>query len=385
MTDIVQFPLTSLDLRSLVTEDASLRLFLKEVEITQPEADEVVVRIEGAPVNPSDLGLMLGGIPADSFAPCGDGSSPALSAPLPPAAVARLAERTGQPLPVGLEGMGTVIAAGPDADHLLGRKVAMVGYGNYAQFRKIAAGSCLLLHDDTKPESGAGAFVNPMTSSSMVEAMRREGHSALVHTAAASNLGQMLVKICQADGIGLVNIVRSEEQVQLLKGLGAEFVCNTSSPDFDDELLEAVRKTGATLAFDAVGGGDLASRILSAMEKAAKTGEAPYSRYGSDRHKQVYIYGGFDPSPIILRKDYGMAWGVGGWLLFPFLEKIGADATERLKARILSELDTVFASHFGQSISLHQLLEPETLTAAGARSTGGKFLVKPHHGPADAG
>ena len=360
-----------------MSADSTLRLSLEPVEIPTPEGDEVVIQVEGAPVNPSDIGLMLGGISPGAFSVCGDADSPALSAPVSDAVFERLIERVGQSLPVGLEGMGTVVATGSQAEHLLGKTVAMVGGGMYTQFRKITASDCLVLPDGTKPEEGAGAFVNPMTSLSLVETMRRDGHTALVHTAAASNLGQMLVRICLADGVGLVNIVRSDAQVELLKGLGAEFVCNSNSPTFDEDLVAAIRETGASIAFDAVGGGDLASRILAAMEKA-NAGKAPYSRYGSTVFKQVYFYGGLDASPIILRKNYGMAWGAGGWLLFPFLEKIGAEATAAIKARIERELKTTFASEFGHSVALETLLEPQNIQAAGQRSTGAKFLIKPN-------
>lgn len=374
----IRFPLRSLQIRSKVNDDATIRISLEPVEITEPSGNEVVVRVEAAPVNPSDLGLMLGGVPADTFTPCGDGEMPALCAPIPEGTFARLQNRVGQSLPVGLEGMGTVLAAGPDASNLLGKKVSMFGSGIYSQYQKMSADSCLVLPDDVNPESGAAAFANPVTALAMVDTMHREGHTAMVHTAAASNLGQMMVRICKADGIALVNIVRSEEQVRILKDLGAEFVCNSSLPSFTEDLIEAIRETGATLAFDAVGGGDLASQILSAMEKAVNQGNKPYSRYGSDVYKHVYVYGGLDPSPLVLHKDFGLAWGLSGWLVTTVLAKIGPEAADLLKARVLRELDTTFASKFGQSVGLIGLFEPEKLVAAGARSTGGKFLIEPN-------
>ena len=374
MTEKVEFPLANCELRSFVGEDARLYLSLEVVEIGSPVGDELVVRVEGAPMNPSDLGSMLGGVSADAFRLTDNGG---LVADIPEADFGRLSARVGQSIGVGLEGMGTVVAAGELAQHLVGNVVAMVGGGMYTQYRKINAGDCLALPNGTSPEDGAGAFVNPMTSLSLVETMRRDGHTALVHTAAASNLGQMLVKICKSDGVGLVNVVRSEAQVTLLKGLGAKYVCNSSSPTFDDELVAAIGETGATIAFDAVGGGDLASRILAAMERA-NTGKTPYSRYGSNVYKQVYFYGGLDTSPIVLRKNYGMAWGAGGWLLFPFLEKIGNEATAALKARVEREIYTTFASEFGHSATIREILCPEKIRVAAARSTGSKFLIKPN-------
>ncbi|MCJ2187636.1 zinc-binding dehydrogenase [Novosphingobium beihaiensis] len=378
MAETVAFPLESLELRSRAGEDATLLLTLEPVEITAPADDEVVVRVEGAPVNPSDIGLMLGAVEPEAFVPSGTGEFPALSAPIPAALFQRLRARTGQSLPVGFEGMGTVVAAGAAAQPLLGRTVAMVGSGTYARFHKLPAASCLVLPDGTPPRDGAASFVNPLTALAMTDTMRHEGHSALVHTAAASNLGQMLVRICKADGIPLVNVVRSEEQARLLRGIGAEFVCNSAAPDFDETLARAIGETGATLGFDAVGGGDLASRILSAMEKALSARQVPYSRYGSETHKQVYIYGGLDPSPTVLHKDYGMAWSVGGWLLFSYLGKIEPETVEAMKHRIVRELTTTFASGFNREIALEDLLTPAGLTAACARATGAKVLLRPN-------
>lgn len=373
-----QLPVAALEMRSLVTQDARLCLSLDPVSIDDPARGEVIVRVEGAPVNPSDLGTLLCTVsPADLRAEA-SGEPPALSAPLDSVRFAKLSGRVGQSLTVGLEGMGRVVAAGPDVTDMIGKTVAMFGGGMYAQYRRIAADACMILPDGTTPETGAGSFVNPLTALSMVEAMRREGHSALVHTAAASNLGQMLQRICSADGVDLVNIVRSPDQVRLLKALGASHVCDSSAPDFPAQLEEAIGSSGATIAFDAVGGGNLASMILTAMEKAAGRSAQPYSRYGSNKSKQVYIYGGFDPSPLVLEKTFGMAWGVGGWLLGTFLDRIGEARVAELKARIARELTTTFASTYNRSVSLTELLQPETLAFAVARSTGSKLLVKPN-------
>ena len=377
MTESVEFPLRSQQFLSTLEEDGRFRISLESFNIAAPTADEVVLRVEAAPVNPSDLGLMLAGIPADTFAPCGNDGTPALCAPASAETMARLENRIGQSLPVGLEGLATVIATGTDAASLLGKKVSIFGSGTYSQNCKLKAENCLVLPDDVAPDQGAAAFVNPVTALAIVETMRRDGHKAIVHTAAASNLGQMLVRICEVDGIGLVNVVRSQEQVDLLKRLGARYVCNSSAQGFNEELIAAIRETGATVAFDAVGGGDLASRILAAMEKAS-IGDEAYSRYGSDTYKHVYVYGGFDPSPIVLRKDYGLAWGLSGWLLKPMLAKLGPEKTAEIKARVVRELDTTFKSNFGQSIPLAELFDPDKLVAAAVRSTGGKFLLKPN-------
>jgi hypothetical protein len=211
----------------------------------------------------------------------------------------------------------------------------------------------------------------------MVEAMRREGHSALVHTAAASNLGQMLVKVCLADGVPLVNIVRRAEQEDILRGLGATHVCNSSAPSFESDLVAALQDTSATLAFDATGGGTLAGQILNGMEQAANAAAAQYSRYGSAVHKQVYIYGSLDTGPTVLTRNFGMAWGVGGWLLTPFLAGAGPETIARLRARVAAELRTTFASTYTQEVSLAGMLEPEAFHSYLRKATGEKFLVTP--------
>ena len=377
MAEVVRFPLENIEMRSCLDEDGTLRVSLEPVPVDAPADDEVVVRMEGAAVNPSDLGLMLGGVAADTFRPAGDGS---LSAKAPPARIEALQTRVGQSLPVGLEGMGTVVAAGPAAQALLGKTVGLFGSGTYARYCKLPASACLVLPDGTPPEHGAGSFVNPITVLGMIDTMHREGHEAMIHTAAASNLGQMLVRICAADGIPLVNVVRSDEQVRLLKGIGAQFVCNSTAPDFDEALVDAIDRTGATIAFDAIGGGDLINRLLVAMEKVASAKQQPYSRYGSTVHKQVYIYGGLDPSPTLLRRDFGMAWSLGGWLTSHQLATIGVEGVEALKARIVRELTTTFASHFSRTLTLEEMLDPANLVAAGKRATGEKVLLKPNAG-----
>ena len=285
----------------------------------------------------------------------------------------------GERLVVGNESAGVVVAAGsnPEAQHLLGKTVALTGGEMYQQYRTVKANDCLVLDAQSTPADGASSYVNPLTSQAMVEVMRLEGHKALVHTAAASNLGQMLNRICIADGVDLVNVVRSPEQVALLRAQGAKWVVDTSSADFDVELFAAISATGATLAFDAVGGGELASKLLTAMERAISATATEYSRYGSATHKQVYIYGGLDRSPTILHRAYGMSWGVNGWLLTPFLERAGDEIVGRMRNRVATELRTTFASHYTDVISLADMLDPEKIAVYAKFATGRKFLVNP--------
>ena len=307
-------PERALELRSTVTSQGTLEISLFDVAVPTPAANEVVVRVEAAPINPSDLGVLIAGADMSAATVEGTTDRPTVTAPLGAGALAGLSARIDKPLPVGNEGAGTVVAAGPStaAQALLGKTVGLAGGGMYAQYRVIDAGACLVLPTGATAKDGASSFVNPLTALGMLETMRREGHSGLVHTAAASNLGQMLVKLCIADGVPLVNIVRKPDQEELLRSLGATHVCNTASPTFAADLVEALKATSATLAFDATGGGTLASQILNAMEEAASSGAQEYSRYGSAVHKQVYIYGGLDTSPTILTRNFGMAWGLAG-------------------------------------------------------------------------
>lgn len=373
-------PKTALELRSLVTEDGTLELSLHEVAVPTPAQDEVVVRVEASPINPSDLGLLIPSA-ADMSAATVAGTSdrPVVTAPLRDGALAGMAARVGISLPVGNEGAGTVVAAGESAQAqaLLGKTVGIAGGAMYAQYRVVKAEACLVLPEGTSAKEGASSFVNPLTALGMLETMRREGHSALVHTAAASNLGQMLVKACLADGVPLVNIVRKAEQEEILRGLGAVHVCNSSSPSFETDLVEALKATSATLAFDATGGGTLASQILNGMERAANATAAQYSRYGSSVHKQVYIYGSLDTGPTVLTRNFGMAWGVGGWLLTPFLAGAGPETIARLRARVAAELTTTFASAYTQEVSLAGMLKPEAFNSYLQKATGEKYLVTP--------
>jgi NADPH2:quinone reductase len=212
----------------------------------------------------------------------------------------------------------------------------------------------------------------------MVETMRLEAHTALVHTAAASNLGRMLNKLCLKDGVALVNIVRSPAQAAVLRELGATHIVDSTSTTFTADLTTALTETGATLAFDAIGGGRLAGQILSCMETAANRTATVYSRYGSAVHKQVYIYGGLDTRPTELNRNFGMAWGIGGWLVMSFLAKIGPPAAQKLRDRVFAELTTTFASSYTAEISLVEALQPEVLAAYNRRATGEKYLINPN-------
>jgi len=347
--------------------------------VPAPRPDEVLVRVEAAPINPSDQGLLFGAADMKTARQSGPPASPVVTAHIPDGRMKSMAGRLDQSLPVGNEGAGVVVGAGASAEAqaLVGRTVAVFGGAMYAQYRCAKAGQCLVLPEGSKPADGASCFVNPLTALGMTETMRREGHKALVHTAAASNLGQMLNKICLKDGIPLVNIVRSKEQADILHKIGAKHVVDSTSPTFMDDLTGALVDTGATIAFDAIGGGKLVSQILTAMEIAASRKAEGYSRYGSTTHKQAYIYGGLDRSPTVLNRSFGMAWGMGGWLLFPFLQKIGPAGAQKLRERVAAELKTTFASHYTREISLAEALNLDVIAAYNRRATGEKYLINP--------
>jgi NADPH:quinone reductase-like Zn-dependent oxidoreductase len=373
---------TGLELRSLIKKTGELELSLAKVPVPEPAPDQVVVKVEATPINPSDLGLLLGPADPATAKSSGSGADVKVTATVPATALPFLTARLDQSLPVGNEGAGTVVKAGSSdaAQALKGKTVSMVGGAMYTQYRLLNARDCQPLPAGTTAADGASWFVNPLTALGMVETMKREGHKALVHTAAASNLGQMLNKICNEDGIGLVNIVRSAEQAKLLKGIGARHVVDSSAASFKDELVQALVDTGATIAFDAIGGGKLAAQILSAMEVAINKTAKEYSRYGSSVHKQVYIYGGLNTGPTDLSRSFGMAWSVGGWLLTPFLQKIGREGQVKLRERVVNNLKTTFASHYTRTISLTEALQLPTIAAYAKRATGEKFLIDPSKG-----
>ena len=373
---------TGLQLRSLIKKSGELEISLANVPTPEPGTDEVVVRVEASPINPSDLGLLVGAADMATAKASGTKESPVITAKVSEAGMKAMAGRLDESMPVGNEGAGVVIKTGSSdaAKALMGKTVAMIGGAMYAQYRCLKVNECLPLPAGTTPAEGASCFVNPLTALGMTETMRREGHKALVHTAAASNLGQMLNKICLKDGIGLVNIVRSKEQADILRKIGAKYVVDSTAATFMDDLTSALIETGATLAFDAIGGGKLAGQILTCMEIAVNKTAKVYSRYGSNVHKQVYIYGGLDTRPTELNRAFGMAWGIGGWLLFPFLMKIGQAEGAKLRQRVVDELKTTFASHYTQVVSLQEALQLSHIAVYAKRATGEKYLINPNKG-----
>jgi len=382
MDPSVPWPPMSLQIRSLVRADGELELSLVDVPVPTPAAHEVVVRVDAAPINPSDIGVLLARVDAAALRGSGTPERPMVHGKVPDAALAGMKARIGKALPVGNEGAGVVIAAGaaPEAQALLGKLVGMSGGGMYVEHRCLPAAQCLVLPEGATAADGASTFVNPMTVLGMLETMRLEGHTALVHTAAASNLGQMLVRACARDGVPLVNVVRRPEQVSLLRELGAAHVCDSSAPSFAADLTEAIASTGATLAFDAVAGGDLSSRILQCMEAAANRDAASYSPYGSTTHKQLYIYGMLDRGPTVLSRNFGMAWGIGAWLLPNRLQAFGPQVTARLRARVAAELTSTFASHYTGEIGLAEALDPAVIARYARQATGEKLLLVPSRG-----
>ena len=373
---------SGLQLRSLLKSSGELELSLANVPTPEPADDEIVVRIEASPINPSDLGLLIGPADMSTARASGTKDSPVVTAKVPDAVMKSMAARLDESMPVGNEGAGVVITTGSSdaAKALMGKTVAMIGGAMYAQYRTLKVNECLPLPAGTTAAEGASCFVNPLTALGMTETMRREGHKALVHTAAASNLGQMLNKICIKDGIALVNIVRSKEQADILHKIGAKYVVDSTAPTFMDDLTNALVETGATLAFDAIGGGKLAGDILNCMEVAINKTAKEYSRYGSNVFKQAYIYGSLDNRPTELSRAFGLTWGVGGWLLTPFLQKIGPAEIGKLRQRVASELKTTFASHYTQVVSLQETLQLSNIAIYNKRSTGEKFLINPNKG-----
>ena len=372
----------SKEIRSKVTSEGNIELSITQAELPIPSADEVLIKVEAAPINPSDLGLLLS-FAADlsSISTSGSEDETVTSMKIHPALMGSMKPRLDQSMQAGNEGAGVIVDAGENVKELIGKTVGLAGGAMYSQYRCVPAASCLVMDEGTSPAEAASSFVNPLTALSFVETMKMENHTALVHTAAASNLGQMLVKICKDDGIPLVNIVRKSEQVELLKNLGAEYVCNTSDESFMDDLVNALVATGATLGFDATGGGnngELPGQILSAMEIAANKTAKEYSRYGSDTYKQVYIYCGLDQSPTVLKRAYGMSWGLGGWLLTPMIGRIGMEKFGQMRMRVAKEIKTTFASSYAEEISFEEMLQPETIKSYAKQATGKKYLVNPH-------
>lgn len=370
-------PSLSTQWRSRISAQGELTLTLDDVALPEPTADEVIVRVDAAPINPADLGLLFGPADRASLVFEQHDGKPSIRGRVPDSRLATVQARLDQALPLGNEGAGMVIAAGIDAQHLLGRVVALRDR-MFTTHRLAKAADCLPMRDGISAEQAAAALINPMTALGMVETLRREGHRGLIHTAAASNLGQMLVKLCLADGIPLINIVRHPEQVDLLRALGATHVLDSSAPGFNTALIDAIEATGATLAFDAIGGGSTADTLLAAMEAALLRTTGGYSRYGSPVHKQVYVYGMLDPSPRVLSGGYGMAWGIGGWLMSWCLASLDEADRQRLRERVIAEIDTTFASQYALRLPLAQALSADAVKVYGTPRTGQKVLLLPN-------
>ena len=374
--------LKSKEIRSEITSEGKLNLSIVTSDVPTPSDDEVLIKVEASPINPSDLGLLISfAADLDSISSQGSGDNTVTSMGIHPGLMQSMKPRIDKSMKVGNEGGGVIVDAGKNAKNLIGKTVGVAGGAMYSQYRCLPAMSCLVMNEGTTSAEAASSFVNPLTALGFTETMKLENHSALVHTAAASNLGQMLVKICLADDIPLVNIVRKEEHVELLKNLGAKYICNTSDDNFMKNLIDCLVETGATLGFDATGGGNegkLAGQILSAMEVAANKNATEYSRYGSDTYKQVYIYGGLDPTPTVLNRSFGLSWGLGGWLLTPFIGRVGMEKFQEMRDRVAREITTTFASSYTKEVSLEEMLEPDAIKTYAKQATGTKYLVTPH-------
>lgn len=364
---------------STARQDGTLAITLEPQVIAPLADDEILLRVEATPINPSDLGLLFG--PADVASARVDARAvhPTMLLDIAPHLRRMVAARVGQPMAVGNEGAGTVVAAGASAaaQALIGRVAATFGGAMYGTYRTVRAAEALVLPEGSTPSEGASLTVNPLTALAMVGTMRREGYSGLVHTAAASNLGQMLVRLCASEAVPLVNIVRSPAQVAILKALGATHVVDTSQADFFDRLVDALVETGATLAFDAIGGGKLAGQILTAMEAAQMRKGAAFSVYGTNVHKQVYIYGALDLGPTEFNRSFGLIWGIAGFLLTPYLMKVGMEEMMAMRAKVITHRGDIFASSYTAEIGLDDMVDPALAQAYQAKATGSKYLLNP--------
>ena len=353
----------------------ALTLAVEEVTFPEPTGNQVLVQMEAAPINPSDLAILTSAADFEN-AEYSDGK---VVAQMPEPFLSGQRARHGQKLPAGNEGAGTVIATGDGdmAKALMGQRVACVPGNAFSQYAIADAMMCLPLGDHSC-ETGASSFVNPMTALGFVETAKMEGHDAIVHLAAASNLGQMLNKICQEDGMKLVNIVRRQEHVDLLKGIGAEYVVNSSDDDYMTQLRDAIAATGAFLGFDPIGGGQNTDNVLKAMEQVAVKQMSEYSRYGSNQDKKMYQYGRLNlTEPTILTPSYGLQWTVAGWLLTPFLQKAGMETVVRMRTRVQQNLTTTFASSYKAKVSLEGMLTKDAILDYRQMKTGEKYLVTP--------
>lgn len=372
----------SREIRSTVTSEGNIEISIVKSDKPKPSEDEVLIKVEACPINPSDLGLLISfAADLDTVSVSGSGNATVAKMKIHEGLMKQMKPRLGKPMKVGNEGGGVVEDAGANFKYLIGKTVGLAGGAMYSRYRCVKASSCLVMNDDTTTTEAASSFVNPLTALGFIETMKLENHSALINTAAASALGQMLVKICKADSIPLVNIVRKSEHVDLLQTLGAKHICNSSDSEFLNKLVDAIVETGATLGFDATGGGNegkLVGQMLSAMEIAANKTATEYSRYGSDTYKQVYIYGGLDQSPTVLNRSFGMQWGLGGWLLTPWIGKFGMETFQKMRQRVADEIKTTFATAYTSVISFEEMLQPEIIKKYAKQATGEKYLVNPH-------
>ena len=353
--------------------DGKLTVEVVETEFPEPTGNQVLVQMEAAPINPSDLAILTSSADLANA----EYSAGKFVADMPEPFFSAQKGRHGQRLPVGNEGAGVVVAAGEQAQGLVGQRVACVPGNAYSQYCIADAGMCLPL-GDISSEDGASAFVNPMTALGFVETARMENQGAILHLAAASNLGQMLVKICKEDGLPLVNIVRKQEQVDLLKGLGAEHVVNSSDGDFMDQLRGAIDATDAYCGFDPIGGGSNVDACFKAMEQVAAGKMSEFSRYGSTQQKKMYIYGRLDLGPTMLTPAYGFGWTLSGWLLTPFLQVAGLETMMRMRQRVLDGMTTTFASAYKAKVNLEEMLTRDAVMDYRQMKTGEKYLVTPH-------
>ena len=366
---------TGKQLFTTLESDGTLTLAIEEVTFPEPKGNQVLVTMEAAPINPSDLAILTGAADFENA----EYSSGKVVAKMPEPFNSGQKSRHGKKLPAGNEGAGTVVATGDSdtAKALMGQRVSCVPGNAFSQYAIADANMCLPLGDHSA-EAGASSFVNPMTALGFAENAKMEGQSAILHTVGASNLGQMLNRICIEDGLGLVNIVRKDDQAELLKSQDATHVVNSSDNDFMKQLRDAIEDTSAFFGFDPIGGGKMVDSCFKAMEQVAVANMKEYSRYGSNQAKRMFIYGRLDVSPTTLTPSYGFGWTLSGWLLFPFLQHAGQETMARMRKRVLDNLTTTFASSYKAKVDLEAMLTKDAILDYREMKTGQKYLVTPH-------